>query len=370
VISLTPPRRLRPPATLQSSGGFLWWYLDLTDDDGNGMVLIWSFGLPFLPGIASAARAGRPKSPAESPSVNVVLYRNGRPDFYLLQTVDPDRALWDGECWEMGGLSGRLISSDTQLTLQLELDCPVPGTTERLVGQIALTGTQRLGSGDGAAQPEHEWTPLVVVANGSASLRCGSRQWQLSGRAYFDRNLGQRPLHTLGIKRWWWFRLAMPGHELIGYHLIPNDPGSETRSLCLTIGPEGETQLTEQAQFVMSDWKRGGLLGLPWPRTLAVTQPGGDPVQIQLAHLVDNGPFYQRFQIEARIHGGLVRGFAEQVVPDRIDQGWSRPFVKMAVDRHDGKNSMWLPLFSGPREGRISRLLGLKSAPAQIPAGR
>ena len=91
MISLTPPRHLRPPATLQSSGGFLWWYLDLTDDDGNGMVLIWSFGLPFLPGLASEARAGRPKQPAESPSVNVVLYRNGRADFCLLYTSPSPR---------------------------------------------------------------------------------------------------------------------------------------------------------------------------------------------------------------------------------------------------------------------------------------
>ena len=130
------------------------------------------------------------------------------------------------------------------------------------------------------------FSPSGGSSTSPSSLRCGSHHWQLSGRAYFDRNLGQRPLHTLGIKRWWWFRLALPGHELIGYHLIPKDPDAETRSLCLTIDPTGETQTIEQARFVMSDWKRGGILGLPWPRTLALTPPDGVPVQIHLAHLV------------------------------------------------------------------------------------
>ena len=36
--------------------GFAWWYLDVVDAEGTGLVLIWSFGLPFLPD--PVARAG------------------------------------------------------------------------------------------------------------------------------------------------------------------------------------------------------------------------------------------------------------------------------------------------------------------------
>ncbi|MFT5683525.1 MAG: carotenoid 1,2-hydratase [Myxococcota bacterium] len=366
MISLTPPRPLSPPGPLYTAGGFLWWYLDLTDDSGDGLVLIWSFNLPFLPGIASAARAGRPTIPADHPSVNVVIYRDGKPDFYLLQTADPQTVHWDGESWELGGLTARVVT-DEQLTLSVELDCAVPNSSDRLIGQITLTGQPRQGGGDGEAAPEHEWTPLAVVAHASASLSCGSRQWDISGRAYFDRNLGQRPMHTLGIDRWWWFRLALPDRELIGYHLIPIDRSEQTRSLCLSIAADGTTTTAEDARFVMSGWRRS-LLGPSWPATLTLTPPGDEPVVIHLAHLVDNGPFYQRFQIQARVGGVLVRGFAEHVLPDRIDRAWSRPFVKMAVHQHDGGNSMWLPLFCGPRTGRLSRLLGLQGTPAQIPA--
>jgi len=368
LISLTPPRHLSPPGPLHTAGGFLWWYLDLTDERGDGLVLIWSYSLPFLPGIASEARAGRPPIPADNPSVNVVIYQDGRPDFYLLQTVDPATVRWEGDRWEMGGLTAQ-VTTDEKLNLSIALDCAVPGSNNRLTGTISLTGHARKGGGDGEENPEHEWTPLAVVAQATASLSCGSQQWNIQGRAYFDRNLGQRPMHTLGIDRWWWFRLALPDRELIGYHLIPSDRSEETRSICLTIAADGTTTMVENARFVMANWQRS-LLGPAWPHTLTLTPPGNDPVVIHFANLVDNGPFYQRFQIEARVDGVLVRGFAEHVLPDRIDRAWSRPLVKMAVHRHDGGNSMWLPLFTGPRAGRISRLLGLRDEPKQIPVGQ
>ncbi len=368
MIALTQPRPLSPPGPLRTAGGFLWWYLDLTDAHGNGLVLIWSFGLPFLPGIARAARSGHPELPADKPAINVVIYQNGQPDLYVLQPVDPAPARWSGSTWELGGLTARMTTG-SRLTLSVELDCAVPGTTDRLTGLISLVGQPRRGSGEDTAETAHEWTPLAVVAHGSAALACGERRWSLQGRAYLDRNLGQQPLHTLGISRWWWLRLALPEQELIAYHLVPTDTTRPTRSLCLRIDADGSTEASEGAGLTMSGW-RPSLLGPAWPRRITLTPPDSPPLAIRLAHLVDNGPFYQRFQIEAQVDGARVRGFAEQVIPDRIDQAWSRPLVEMAVHRHDGSSSMWLPLFSGPRAGRLARLLGVRPGPARLPVGQ
>jgi hypothetical protein len=59
---------------LHSPGRFTWFYVDLVDDRGRGATLIWSWGLPFLPGYAQASRAGRPELPINRPSVNLVVY--------------------------------------------------------------------------------------------------------------------------------------------------------------------------------------------------------------------------------------------------------------------------------------------------------
>ena len=75
MISLRFDPRFPAPEALTAPGGFVWWYLDLTDGAGNGVVLIWSFGLPFLPGYADAARKGQGQSPASRPSLNVAVYK-------------------------------------------------------------------------------------------------------------------------------------------------------------------------------------------------------------------------------------------------------------------------------------------------------
>ena len=78
LITLSSADRPPAPAVLHAPRGFTWFYVDLVDNRGRGATLIWSWGLPFLPGYAQASRAGRPELPVNRPSVNVVVYGAGR----------------------------------------------------------------------------------------------------------------------------------------------------------------------------------------------------------------------------------------------------------------------------------------------------
>jgi hypothetical protein len=91
LISLCSADRAPDPAVLRNPGGFTWFYVDLVDEQGRGATLIWSWGLPFLPGYAKAARAGHPQLPIERPSVNLVVYEGGREIFYLLSELPPEQ---------------------------------------------------------------------------------------------------------------------------------------------------------------------------------------------------------------------------------------------------------------------------------------
>ena len=84
MIVLDHPNAPICSSVIHQPGGFAWWYAELLDDKGNGMVLIWSFGLPFLPGYKSANDSGKPETPLSRPSLNVALYEAGEPSFYLL----------------------------------------------------------------------------------------------------------------------------------------------------------------------------------------------------------------------------------------------------------------------------------------------
>ena len=95
---------------------------------------------------------------------------------------------------------------------------------------------------------------------------------------------------------------------------------------------------------------------------------GAAKYDLELNHLVDDGPFYQRYMLSAeRIRSEptarsaervLGNGMAEYVEPDRIDVPWQRPFVAMKTQLVDSsrKNSILLPLFTGFKADRAARL--------------
>ena len=94
LIHWADPHQPFDRSVLDSAGGFVWWYCDHVDEQGNGFVCIWSFGLPFLPDLLSEAREGRPVPPRRRPSVNLALYERGKPVFYLLQEYPEQAARW------------------------------------------------------------------------------------------------------------------------------------------------------------------------------------------------------------------------------------------------------------------------------------
>ena len=357
------------PAVLHRPGGFTWFYVDLIDEHGRGATVIWSWGLPFLPGYAGAARAGRPELPVDRPSVNIVVYGDGRERFYLLSELPRSECEWsaDGRSWRLGDSSfawidrpGTAGAAPTRaLEATLDLDLPAGG---RVTGELRLSGPLRRDGSDGP-QPApgdpawtHCWTPMVAACLGSLDLHTPGGDLQIEGRAYHDRNSATRPLHDLGIHSWWWGRLALPGRDLVFYHLTPNDPLNAPRDLVVELAADGssrtlETQL-EPGRIRRSSW------GLRWPATVTFPDPDGRPVQVEVGSVLDNGPFYQRYLLRGRCGADEGYGVGENVVPDRVDTDLLRPLVRMRVHRAVGPNSMWLPLFSGDSAGRWGRLLG------------
>ncbi len=350
MITLASAHTRAAELAVHRPGGFAWWYLDLVNELGDGMVLIWGFGLPFLPGIR---RIEGP--PLARPSLTLSIYRGGQEAFYLFQELPPDEVDWRPESGY--GLFGRSLivlrrdPSRASLDVALDLEVPRGG---RLQGKIKVEGPVRLGGEDpGAADADHHWAPILAGCRGSARLDGGLRLG-LEGRAYLDHNVGLRPLHALGIGRWSWGRLALPGRELIWYHLSA-EQGADTSVRVLEIRADGSARRAESP--VSLEAPRSSWAGLSWPGRVRFQDPDGQPVEVEVRPPLDSAPFYHRFLIEGRCAGQAGAGIAELVAPGRLDRRWFNPFVRMRVHRLGGPNSLWLPLFSGPREGRLRRLL-------------
>lgn len=372
MIELSSADRPPDPAVLTSPGGFTWFYVDLVDDQGRGATVIWSWGLPFLPGYVQAARVGRPQLPINRPSVNVVVYSGGRERFYLLSELPAEDCDWDpdGRSWRLGDCvfewtdTGSDPGSDgpraaPTRTLQASLDLALP-TGGRVTGRLRVSGKLRRDCPDGATSADpastHLWTPMLAATRGCLELRTPGGQLRVQGRAYHDRNSAARPLNALGIERWWWGRLALPGRDLIFYRLVPTHPVSAPRDLVVEVGADGSCRAREDAAIAVGRLRRS-TWGLRWPSSATFPDPDGVPVHVEVSALLDNGPFYQRYLLRGRCGADEAFGVGESVVPDRVDTDLLRPLVRMRVHRSDGPNSMWLPLFSGDSQGRVRRLM-------------
>ena len=350
-LSLCKPSEARDRSLLDRSGAFVWWYLDALDETKSGLVLIWSYGLPFLP---QASRAPKAK---ELPSLNIALYENGRPTFYLLQTYEQERALYSRRGWRFGDTRIARTYRDGKQRLDIDLSCEVPRGPDPLQGQLAVVGPlAQLDPTDQDGGGVHRWSPLMGPAVVKGALRCGQRRWEISAPAYHDHNTSSAPLGGLNIDRWTWGRVVTRDRTLIYYAVWPKRGAPIVYGL--RINADGRCERWQEPQLELMRSARA-LYGVRYASHLELHEQGRRVMSARTERIVDNGPFYlrtiERFELDGEEHFGI----AEWVRPDRVHSGLFRPFVNMRVHTSQGPNSMLLPLFTGPEQGRFQRLVGL-----------
>lgn len=354
MIQLAAARRSTPRQMLDASGGFAWWYVDAVDADGNGLVLIWSWGLPFLPGYTDAARAERAPAARARPSLNLALYRRGRPFYYLLQEYPEDEAELGENHWRVGRSLFSHTFTDDDVALHAEICCTDPTTGHEVSGSVVLSGPlgRQVGADTGST---HIWGPITSNATVDVALQIGEQKFGMQGHGYHDRNFSPTHIDSLGIKRWTWVRASGADGAWIVYALQGNE-GIEDRTIVLQVAPDGTTTEYTGATVAHAS-ETTDLFGVSYARRLLIEHESRELLAVTITDLVDRGPFYLRGNATIAHKGSALSGFAEVVVPRRVDMRIHRPLVRMAVHHTTKRNSIWLPLFAGPIEGRVGRLL-------------
>ncbi|MEO1228604.1 MAG: hypothetical protein AAFZ18_06845 [Myxococcota bacterium] len=355
LISLGDPKATQvPEAVLDAPGGFAWWYVDTVDANGNGAVVIWSWGLPFLPGYLSGARAGDGDPARARPSLNLAVYRNRKRAFYLLQEYLPEAASMDG--------AGNFHFGDTRMSrpqedrVRIDFDAEVPGSGARLQGTLEVEGPPaHLAGSTPSADLAHRWTPVLGPSRAKGVLTVGSERFEIDGPAYHDRNEGTHRFDDLGIDHWSWGRLVTPERTAIWYLCYAKDGPPVAWGAELLA--DGAVRVQEMEAILEAP--RKGAFGLRTWRRVELREAGSSEpwLEAEVGARVDDGPFYARTVVNVVAGSQRGMGLAEWIVPDRIDLGRHRPLVRMAVHDLRGSNSFWLPLFSGPSRGRMARLL-------------
>ena len=382
MLTLTAARDAIDELALATAGGFGWWYADIVDDKGNGIVVIAGEGLPFLPGIASAARAGQPVLPKSRPSLMVAVYEQGICTFYglreLLGRTDLPARLQGARVDLNDGLEEVVVFGDSTLRFchddvvsRLIVDVDLDVGVGHLTGTITVTGPQRqhdaalhtLGTPAASfADVVHRWAPQLGPARGEARLSIDGRDVVIVGSGYHDRNSARRPLHELGIAWWVWGRaeVVVEGRAQlrIVYACWPDGraDGDAPEAFGVVIDDVGVTTVVavDVEVRLSRSWLR-----MRDVRTLrARTADGVSFLVGEVVARVDDGPFYLRSTWRADVDAApaATTGYLEVVEPHAVDIGWQRPFVQMKVTPPSlSLSSVWQPLFAGARAGRVSR---------------
>ena len=302
------------------------------------MVLIWARSLPFVP---DASAGGL--------SVALAVYKDGREHFYALQAVPDSDSEASAETFRIGQSRFQVRHTPHGVSLRATLDIEVTGAG-RVRGVVEVNGAStRL---EGGSHGPLDWAPISLAARGHAYLAWQDGSVRVAGRAYFDGNAADTPLDQMGIRDWRWGRVALPHRDLV-YFILSS--AEATTGLGLSVDEAGhgtEQQLSASIRDGAPGW-----FGLRRAQSLVLTGEG-EEATIDFLHQVEDGPFYQRYLVEATTsRGERGRGVAERVVPGRLGQAWHRPLVNMRVDRIGRRRSIWLPLFAGASEGRVRRLV-------------
>ena len=277
--------------------GFCWWYVDVVNAAGDGVVLICSFALPFVPALGRKA------------SINLAVYEGGRQVWYALVDVDDAAVDVDGQDEVLRFGASRVTVARSALgrvRVEADLDVEVEGVATAK-GVVVIDGVARAGDPDEATDIDgrvlHAWSPQTGPARGEARLTLDGRAVDVVGRGYHDRNGGMVPMTSLGIARWVWGRASLPTEERLIYALWPDD-GGDPRVIGLVIDERGQTARREDLRMVVDDVVP--LFGMFNARGVTVIDDDG-VIFLRAARtaVLERGPFYVRGQWAAVVEGQL-----------------------------------------------------------------
>lgn len=173
------------------------------------------------------------------------------------------------------------------------------------------------------------------------------------GRGYVDSNLSHEPLHEQGIERWDWGRVSFSSFTLVYYWTIAEGTREPFCALLLML-PDGTSERIaaelDRSEDVMSPYFVRTARRLTFRTSRGV-------FALELRRPLDRSPFYERYSVQGVGPDGETGiGFAEVVLPSRVDRPWMRPFIRMRTHSSLRENSPFLPLFSGGPGAPLTRL--------------
>ena len=298
-------------------GGYRWWYLDGTSEDGaHALTLIAFVGSVFSPYYAAARRRGN-ADPGNYCAINVALYGKGGKRWALTErdagatarglahfAAGPSALRWTGEWLE--------IDVD-------EITVPLPS---RLRGRIRVHPLAR-GPDAIALDPaaRHHWQPMFPRARIELEFTRPALRW--CGEGYVDGNDGTEPLEA-GFRGWHWSRAALSRNRCAVLYDTTLANG-DAHSMGIMISDDGATCALEAP----------ALNRLPSTHIWRIerrtrSDQGANP---RIHHTAEDTPFYARSLLRTTLAGENVTAFHESLSLGRFASRWVQMLLPFRMPR-------------------------------------
>lgn len=330
-----------------NSGSYEWWYFDAISEDGElSFVIIFYEGNPFSKKYIQAQESGTPTAP-DFPAVSISVYRKSRPLFYSFVEYDKESANFSELSADVSIAGNSLIQSkviDSLIyTLKLNETLPNGHSIKAELEFSSPLKNQVEFNESGSDSGEHSWNLVQFRADVKGSFRINTekvKQFEFNGTGYHDHNLGLEPMKD-SFEQWYWGRFHLKRGTFL-YYVMDTLQGQEYKGWW--IDPSGRVEdVSDQVritnvQFNPFLMKSGRVLQF---------ESKSMNVLIQQDYILDNGPFYQRFnsRILVRDQKNNVleqgRGISEFIRPDRIYNKLFWPLVDMRL-RYTSEKPHWV----------------------------
>ncbi|WP_138430010.1 hypothetical protein [Fodinibius saliphilus] len=332
------------------SGGYEWWYFDgLSKDEKYSFVIIFYEGNPFSTRYNRAIEEGKEPDPSAHPAISISIYENGTPIYYSFTEFEEAECNFSEDLpyLKLGSHQMKLVEHESTLVYELrlaeilacgdQLNATIHFESPSLKSQL-FQNTSNTGKG-------HLWNLVQPRAHIKANMQITPsgeelRPISFEGRGYHDHNIGHEPMRNEFVD-WYWGRIHFDYATLVYY--VMNRQEEEQHRAWLISRDNG--MVLETFDEVLLTDKGWTLFGLKPARKIGLRSDQGE-IHIQHSRLLDNGPFYQRYQSDAflRFKDEIVekkQGICEYIHPDRIFNRFFWPFVDMRI-RYKAEKPHWV----------------------------
>ncbi|NGP88075.1 hypothetical protein [Fodinibius halophilus] len=337
--------------TPRRSGGYEWWYFDgLSHDEKYGFVIIFYEGNPFSTRYNRALGDSKEPLPSAYPAISISIYEEGKPIYYSFTEFDEADCSFSEEHPHIQMGAHYMESHQEEDTLVYEITL-----AETLASGDQLDGTVKFESQYSESdlfsersddEQGHMWNLVQPRAHCKANLNISEpgeeeRQIVFEGRGYHDHNNGNEPMCNEFID-WYWGRIHFDYATLV-YYVMNHHEGE--RHCAWLLSDDNSTVIETFDEVSLAD-KGWTLFGLKAARKVGLRSERGE-VQVQHSRVLDNGPFYQRYQSDAflRLADEEIvekkQGICEYIYPNRIYSRIFWPFVDMRI-RYKKEKPHWV----------------------------